>query len=469
GGARTYDLGRIEVLRGAQGAIYGGESVGGVLWLETPRGSGDPSGSATFEAGSFDSYAGRARFQGQIGDVSYYLSGGYEETDNDAPAQDFHQGTTALRVEGKVADGWTIGTTFRSTDAYFNNSGNSDDHLDAALATIYANGVISETWTARFLAGFHQEFYDSDSFYGNYGTDLRAGGFSTDHEITLAKNLRLLAGGFFHETSYENTIDSDESRERYGVHSALEWDVIENLTLTGAIRWEDYDEFGDKTTWRLGAAYTIQQTGTTFRGGFGTSFRSPTFLDLFGSTYGPGNPGLDPESAEGWDIGIAQAIGEHHHIEVAYFKNTITDRIQTPFGSPPQNLDGDTVTEGFEVGLNGNWCDGKVGYRLAWTNLRKSLADQPRNAASAVLDWKPTDKSLVGIGATHLSDHSWGGDPLESFTTVRLFGSYQLTENVKLHARLENLFDEQYELASFYGDVIPGAGRGIYGGITFSW
>ena len=214
-GARTFDIGRLEVLRGAQGAIHGGESVGGILWLETPRGSGDPSGTATFEAGSFSSSAGRTRFQGETGDLSYFVSGAWEDTENDGPLQHFHQVTSALRLEGRIAPGWTIGTTFRGTDSFFENSGNSDDHLDAALATVYAVGEISDRWTARLHAGYQQEFYDSDSSFGNYGTDLRAGGFSTDHEILLRDNVRLLAGAFFRETSFENTIGTDESRDRH--------------------------------------------------------------------------------------------------------------------------------------------------------------------------------------------------------------------------------------------------------------
>ena len=40
GTSRIGDFGRIEVLRGPQSAIYGGEAVGGVVWLETTRGQG---------------------------------------------------------------------------------------------------------------------------------------------------------------------------------------------------------------------------------------------------------------------------------------------------------------------------------------------------------------------------------------------------------------------------------------------
>ncbi|GAA5129840.1 TonB-dependent receptor [Luteolibacter yonseiensis] len=468
GAGRTYDVGRIEILRGPQGAIYGGESIGGVLWMETPYGSGDPHGSTTFEAGSFNSLSAHGMFQGRTGDVSYYLSGGYEETDNDGPRQSFHQANTALRVEGKIDSVWTVGTTFRAIDSSYDNSGNSQDHLDSALATIYATGKISDRWTSRFHAGYQQEFYDSDSSYGNFGTDLRAGSVSTDQEITLAENLRLLAGAFFHESSYENTIGTDESRERYGVHTALEWDIIENLTGTAALRWEDYDAYGDELTWRVGSIYNIASTGTSIRGGVGSSFRSPSYLDLFGSSFGAGNPDLEAESSIGWDIGVEQKIGANHRIEATWFHNHITDQIQSS-PAPPVNISGDSDTDGLELGLRGDFLGDTVGYRLAWTYLHESLSDQPRNAATASIDWKPTDKSLVGIGATHLASHSWGGDPIDSYTVARLFASYQVTDKVKLHARLENAFDADYELASFFGSTIEGAGTGAYAGITVDW
>ena len=487
-GSRTYDVGSIEVLRGPQGAIYGGESIGGVLWMETARGSGKSGGSATFEAGSFHSLAARAMFQGQGGDLGYHLSGGYEETDNDGPDQHFHQGSTALRLEGKVDSVWTVGTTFRAVDSFYQNAGGyetpmgSDDHLDSALATVYASGKISDRWTARFHAGYHQESYDSDYLDTwsntpvNYGSDLKAFSLSTDHEITLAENLRLLSGAFLHQDSYQVTGGVDEAGDRYGIHSVLEWDPIEDLTTTAALRWEDYDSFGDEFTWRFGSIYRLEKSGTSFRAGVGKSFRAPSYTDLYydSSWYDP-NPSLEAQTSVGWDLGIEQKIGERHVLEVTWFSNRIEDAIDSYFDPEgdytytAENLPGKTTTDGLELGLRGDWLDNALSYRLAWTYLHQSLSYQPRNAATAALDWKPVDKALIGIGATHLSGHSWGGDPLESYTLFRIHGSYQVTDRVKLHARVENLFDEGYELYSGYGSTIEGAGTGFYAGLTIDW
>lgn len=466
--SRVNDVGSIEVLRGPQGAIYGGESIGGVLWLETPRGSGDPHGTSRIEGGAFHSLATHSTFQGETRGLSYFLSGGYEETENDGPHEAFHQGNTSLRLEGKVDEVWTIGSTFRGLDNFYDDHGNSDNRVDSELATAYATGRISDCWTTRFHAGYQQEFYDNDSEYGNYGADIRAGSISCDHEIVLAETLRLLAGMYGHQSAFKNTIETADSRDRYGIHTALEWNIGADLTTTAAVRWEDYDAYGDEFTWRFGSIYKIHGADTSLRSGIGTSFRSPSYLDLFGSTYGGGNPDLVAESSLGWDLGLEQKIGSHHTVEITGFRNKITDRIQS-YPTPPINIPGESTTGGLEIGLRGSGLEESLGYRVAWTYLHKSLSDQPRNAATASVDWKPTGSSLVGIGATHLSDHSWGGDSLESYTILRIYSYYQISSRTKIHLRLENALDKSHELASFSGSAIKGPGAGLYGGLTLDW
>lgn len=487
GGTGTYGLGGIEILRGPQGAIYGGESIGGVIWLETPHGTGKPGGSTTFEAGSFDTVSGYSRYQGQTGDLSFHLSGGYQMTSNDAAHHDFHQADTALRIEGKVDPVWTVGATFRSLDSSGEDidtsySYDSESRVDSALGTLYATGKISQAWTARFHAGYYQESYDQgytsdDWFTGlpfrdDYFSDLRAGAFSTDHEITLRENLRLLAGAFVHRDAYESTYSPDKQGDRYGTHGTLEWDLTDGLTATGSLRWEDYDAHGDELTWRFGMLYAVDATGTTFCGNVGTSFRAPTYAESYGSAFNPPNPDLDAESSMGWDFGIEQKLGRRHTLQATWFKNQITDQIAYPaFSSPAVNVDGATTTDGLEFALRGDWLSDTLSYRLAWTYLHESLpaAGMPKNAASATVSWVPTRKSLIGLGVSYLTDHSWGGEPLDSYVVTRLFGSYRLTEKVKLHGRIENILDEDYELFNGYGSLVQGPGTGFFAGITVDW
>ncbi len=473
GNAGLGDFGRIEVLRGPHGAIYGGESVGGVLWLETMAGTPDPVTQLRVEGGSFNSVAVDARHQGSHGPLSYFLSTGYEETDNDAvPSTDFRQWRTAMRADMRHDDTWTSRLTFRANDSYFRDTPTSENYVDSALVTVQSTGVISDRWTSRFHAGFYQEFYDNDFLFlgkpGNYGTDLRSTSVSTDQEVRLTEELMLLAGGFYHHDSFENTSGVDETGNRYGFHSSLQWQPVDGLTLQQSGRWEDYDTYGDEFTWRSGAAYSLESAGLTLRGGIGKSFSTPSYLDLFGSSFGVGNPDLKAESATGWDLGIVQTVADNQQLEVTWFENRIRDQIRS-FPAPPQNVAETTKTQGVETGWKGRWLDGMFDHHLAWTWTNESIAGLPRNAVNAALDWNISEKSIIGVGAQHFSSRTWGGNPLTSATITRIHGSHQITENLRVHARIENLFDEQYELADFFGTVIPGAGRGIFVGLTATW
>ena len=469
GAARVMDLGRIEVLRGAQGAAYGGESIGGVLWLETARGTGEPQGTFFAEAGSFQSFNTAIRYQGESKDLSYFFSAGYEETENDAPQQNFHQGSTALRLEQKIHKQWQAGVTYRGVDSYFNNLGSSDDYLDGSLATFYLNGQIHADWKTSLIAGFHQEFYDSNASYGNYGTDMRAYNVLNDHEWRIRENLILLGGVFAHRSDYRNTIGTAAERDRYGLHLGIEWETLSDWKNYAAWRWEDYDAYGEESTWRVGSSYAIPSTGTIVRTGLGSSFRAPSFLDLFGSAFGAGNPDLKAESAVGWDLGIEQMIASHHRVQVTVFHNNIEERINSFAQPKPINLPGETHTEGLESAVDGRFLSEDWRYRIAWTYLPSSFSDQPRHHVNAALDWQVTQKLQLGIGLNSLSDHSWGGSPIDSYVVGRFHANYQLREKIRLHARWENVTDEEYLLSDFSGTPIPAAGSAVFAGITLQW
>src|SRR5690606_856922 len=118
-----------------------------------------------------------------------------------------------------------------------------------------------------------------------YGTDLDRTSVSTDHMIALGDRLTLLAGAFFEHTDFRNSIGTDLGRKRYGGYIGTSWKPVESFTADAVLRWEDYAAYGDEFTWRTGAAWQAPKTGTIFRGGIGRAFRTPTYLDLFGTAF----------------------------------------------------------------------------------------------------------------------------------------------------------------------------------------
>ncbi|WP_193214344.1 TonB-dependent receptor plug domain-containing protein [Luteolibacter marinus] len=474
-GARVDDFDRIEVLRGPHSAIHGGEAVGGVIWLETDHGEVAPSTRLRAEAGSFDTLGTHASTQGRAGAFSWFAALGHDTTANDAQLQRYDQSRGALRAEWRQSDALTLGVTFRANDSRFDYPafGANTDHLDSQLGTVYAKASLAPGWDARFTVGHYRENYDNENFgfFGasNYGTDLDRTSVSTDHSVALGDCYTLLWGAFFEHTDFRNSIGTDLGRNRYGGYTGLAWKPLDSLSADAVIRWEDYAAYGDEITWRTGAAWQAPRIGTIFRGGIGRAFRAPTYLDLYGTAFGAGNPNLEAEDSIGWDFGIEQEIAGDHRLSLTWFENSIENRIRS-FPTPPVNLPGETPARGLETAIAGSWCDGAWRYRIAWTYLDASLADQPDHTANASLTWKPAEKWLLGIGASYVDDRSWGGLPMEDYFLVRLHGSYQATEQLRLHARVENLFDSSYQLANFAGSPpIEGAGLGFFGGMTLDF
>jgi vitamin B12 transporter len=463
-GARLDDLGRIEVLRGAQAAIHGGEAVGGVIWLETARGEGDPKTRLRIEGGSFDSLNGHLSHSGKEGSFSWFVGGGYDGTHNDDISQDFDQARAALRMEWAQSDNLTLGMTYRAADSRFQyeNFGTNTDHTDSGLATIYADARLAPGWLARFTLGRYEENYDNDTAFGNYGTDLERLVLSTDQSFEINRHHRLLGGAFLEQSDFSNTIGTDSDEVRYGAHLGWEWSPLESLVTEAVVRWEDYADYDDQVTWRVGASWQALEK-TRLRAGIGKAFRTPTFLDLYGTTFGAGNPTLAAEESIGWDVGIEQRVCENHMVSATWFENSIDNRIQS-FPTPPVNLPGETPTRGLEFAMNGALSE-SIAYRVAWTWLGASLQDQPDNTATASIDWRPMEKVLLGIGASYVDERSYGGGPLDDYLLLRLYGSYTIRENITLHARVENLTDDAYALSRF-GTPIQGAGLGFFAGVT---
>ncbi|OYV04523.1 MAG: hypothetical protein CFE26_16455, partial [Verrucomicrobiales bacterium VVV1] len=171
----------------------------------------------------------------------------------------------------------------------------------------------------------------------------------------------------------------------------------------------------------------------------------------------------------GWDLCLEREWLPGHRIGLTWFANSIEDRIRS-FPAPPVNRPGTTPTAGVEASLDGSWCAGEWTYRLAWTYLDRSLADQPRNSGSASIDWRPSDKWLIGAGVFHVDERSWGGLPLDEAWVARIYGEYRISKGVRLTTRIENATDTSWQYSRFpFSSPVNAPGFGIFSGIKIDW
>ena len=74
---------------------------------------------------------------------------------------------------------------------------------------------------------------------------------------------------------YSPAFSDDYDRDSFAVYLDLSADVSENLFLQGAVRYEDYSDFGNETVGKVAARYRLSEK-FAIRGSLGTGFRAPT-------------------------------------------------------------------------------------------------------------------------------------------------------------------------------------------------
>lgn len=487
GGSGLSGLSNIEVLRGPQSALYGGDAIGGVLGLYTRQGSGDPSGQLRLEGGSFNSFDGDLSLQGQMNHFSYALGFGALTIDNDLPNNQFEQSNYTLRLDYEASDDLSLGLTLRGFHSDFRRPNYSNpsfpreanDETDSLLGTLFGELRVNEIWTSKLTLGLYDEKYDSQSYTSTnaYVTEGNKSSAYWDNKLEWNDRHTTIAGAVYENTefSYDNvSFGASDNREadQYGVYLNHTWDVTDEFSLNGGLRWEDYDTYGDEVTWRAAAIYRLEQSGTKFKASVGKGFRPPSFIELYG--FGGGsNFDLEAEKSLGWDVGIDQEFCDGDaQLSVTYFENHIEDRIDSAWDGSSSNYfntEATTLTNGLEVEARSVTPDGRVTTSLSYTHLNKALSGQPSHSVGLRVHGEITDKFSAGFNVQYLDKRSWGGETLDDYIITNLYARCAFTSNLEVFARVENLFDQSFEYYSGFGETYPGRGRGLFAGATLTF
>lgn len=491
GSGVSHNMSRIEVLRGPQSALYGGEAVGGVISLWSPKGYGDPGSEIEFYGGSFGTFGTQFSSLGAEGPSSYSVSVGWESTENDRLVNnDFEDLYYAARLDHAMSDVTTVGVTIRGANReygapgdIFTNDPDDSNRETFNLLTGYLDHQVNDLWNTHLLAGWLYQNYEDIQRFGGLAPDMITE-INNDKAVLDWRNTFTLPAGHtsLFGIGYEHTnvtnngfSDIDEADSLISLYFEQLLQVTDDLALTGGVRWEDYSSFGEALTWRGTGSYHLDETATTFRASVGSGFRAPSFFELYGQNFFyTGNPELEAEGSVGWDVGVDQEVGDLGIFGVTWFHNDLDQLITGDFAVFPStvvNLD-EAFTQGLEVDWRGT-INNTLNYRLAYTYLEAEnavtgarLLRRPEHTLSFDVNTLLADRLRLGMGGYWIQNRL-DVDPL-TFATIdgddyflaRFYGSLEVTKNVELNLRVENAFDEDYvEVEGF-----PGRGLGVFGG-----
>ncbi|MEP6960170.1 MAG: TonB-dependent receptor [Nitrospirota bacterium] len=539
------NIDRIEVLRGAQSMLYGSDAVGGVINIYTKKGAGAPTASTFMEYGSFASLREGAQASGAKGPFDFSASVSRWDTSSFSAINyrrgaferdGFHnwQGSGKLGVSLPNDGRLEFNVRWYNSDVNFDgfaDSGAPADVFGARQST--RNLILSGTYDQPITSWWSQKLTlaqaneRSQSVSGNAGYNLNTRQFipanpnscfpnfdtcftpfSSDletlnrrlewqHNFQLGKPLLLTAGyqfreeqgdasGFFGASQPNKLISSNAG------FAQAQLNLWDRLFMTGGVRQDCYNVFGDATTYRVTGGYLLKETGTKFRGSYATGFKAPTMNDLF--FQGFGNPNLKPEKSQSMDVGIDQSFFDGRiQFNAGYFWNRFRDLIQfassfTPlcpassFGFCPINV-AEAKSQGWELGFKATIMEGlQVRGQYTYTMTRafdtptnplggdKRLPRWPLDQATLGLTYQPIDPLRINVdyrfvGARNNNLSNTPTQQLGSFNVVNASTTYDVTKNWQVYGRVDNLFNAHYEEILFFGTP----GRSVYGGVKYTF
>lgn len=430
----TNNAGRVEIVRGAGGSLYGSSAIGGVINQITEEGSGTPKFSLLSTGGNWQTLrqvataSGSDGKLGYAGSVSYYQTGGFQSFNgsNDnlslVGRLDYHlTDDTTLRVFARYTfvnvglpefsnrdPGNPLDPSAHQRDEFMLYKGELDSHLtDKLLVRWFGSFVRDEIRINKVPTPGLPNGENDDIPEEIRGTNLEAVYTWTEGFDTLVgfdfKDLWARSGdNSFSPGPPPSTSISvfTADQQQYAGYLQQQARLLDgHVLLTGGFRVDGNSQFGRAVSPSWSVAIPFEQYGVTLRGSYSEGFEAPTFDELYFPGFG--NPSLQATTSSEWDGGIEKKFGEFASITTTYFSRRIRDLIVTvpcptcTFGFEPANV-GRADMQGVEVvpaiypfkgfSLSGNFTALDSTHVPLIANLQPVRV--PKHSAAAVAEYK---------------------------------------------------------------------------------
>jgi vitamin B12 transporter len=487
---------RIEVVYGPLSSLYGADAIGGVVQIFTKKGSGAPAFSASAGGGTYGTRQGEASLTGSSGGahaISYSIAGEHETSSGFSatrpgafgynPDDDgYRRNSISGRVAMQLADGHEIGAQLlqsRVRAQYDSSSASFDTHniQDVDSYALFLNDRFLPNWRSSVQAA--RSFDKLGSF-----TSAAASGVSQlntrQDELTWQNTigigldtLQVLANHRKEEVVSSST--AVLSRARITNSLAASYDMKRGSHLFDLSVRDDDSDYGSKTTGALGYGYEFAR-GLRATASFGTSFRAPTFNELYYPGYGL--PTNKPEKGRNLEAGLHYDLAGTE-LQANYYRNRVTDLIVSASPCPSPTITGSCAYNVDHALLEGLTLSAER--RLGDLHLRASadlqdprdettdklLARRARRHASVSADYAfgqlDAGAELQASGERY--DDAANRNRLGGYGLLNLTTDWRLARDWSVLVRLDNATGKRYELARFYGT----AGRSWFAALRYGF
>ncbi len=487
----TSMIERVEVLKGAGGALYGSEAVGGVINIITKK-ANVTNGKVSLGLGSFGAEDKKIMYSAKQGKTGVTVSASQYEQDY-YKYRDAKTGTTKR---------WSYPTNFKNeklslsliqeitdtTNLTFGYDYSKYEGMSPSYAFILGNQYYDTLFkqdkeTQNIYAKYdwlindgdqgYIQFYHNKLKYNNISVinyydslgfmNEKTNGLDIQQAITTSETNKLVVGASWRESDVETRGDNNFSGsvDNLAIFVSDTWEFAPTWTLNAGVRYDDHSHAGEDTTMSAGLNKKLNEDSHIYFN-WSEVFRAPTTDDLFYNSpgMGYGNLNLKPETGDTWTLGYSTEINDRTNFGINYFESDLKDAISWSDNIPSvvENLD-KQKKRGMEVSLNHKIND-NTSVNASYTYLRVENATNDSNIFVRDNKYYP---NVYRIGVNY-KDGKWDsnlwlrcgsgcdttGYPAYSnyvdnnFITVDMVVTYKASDNFSIYAKAYNIFNEAY-------------------------
>ena len=241
---------------------------------------------------------------------------------------------------------------------------------------------------------------------------------------------------------------------------------IKNSLVGINLRLSDHDSYGSNKSWNIGYKKNLNQQWI-LRFNRGSAFRSPNSSELYGYS---SNLKLIPEISSGQELGV-EKITDDSNFSLVAFSNKIKNLINFDFEKNTLiNIERST-NRGFEVRYK--WKNKSINGRLLlrFQNPKDDFGLQlVRRSKKSFSINVYKDLSLGTLNVNLLAfdkKRDFGNLPLPKYHLFHLSFLKQISKQMNISVRLENLFDKEYFTASGLNGYYQNQGRSLWLNATY--
>jgi vitamin B12 transporter len=503
---------KIEIVHGAESALYGSDAMDGAIQIFTHRGTTRiPEFTAFADGGNFATGRGGVQLAGLLGRFDYSAGVSDLQTEGQGPNDAFRNRALSGIFGWRFSDSARVTLSLRDNVSAAGTPGRTllqpANLTDSIALHTFSSGLRAEFVTGsnwrHEVSGtelYNREFNFNPFFPSFYQYNRAAFAAQSTY---LAHGYALTAGYQYEaENGFISFVGMHVRRNNQAGFLDARWQPVARLTLNAGARADANADYGTRVVPRAGASYALRIASGAFgdtrlHATYGQGIVEPRFDQSFGEdSCFPGNILLSPEQSRTFHAGIDQKLASDRvRVSADYFDSRFHNIISfingpsspgCPFGMG--TFFNTNLASARGANFSGEarvtrWLAASANYTYDSTRTLSAPTDpanlDPNYLPGSRLLRRPVNSGYAMLNASFLGmnwnfsgtftgerfDYNYPGQIINpGYARFDLAASYRVARGVSFYGRIANLSNKQYQEAYGY----PALGREFRIGVKYT-